>query len=289
MFRVGRFGVVPAAWLGRGDLGVNEIAVLACLSTYADENGWCYPSQSTIARQIKRSRPTVSAIIRSLVELGLVEQHRQFNENGGERSCLYRIRYDMALADGNGNGKPPPVSPPTPPVGRTTPPVEPLTGPVASSTPPVAPSTESNPTEHIPPGESPPAIANSPLKGSLAQKPKLPVPDEWKPSEADAAWALQKFPDVDPTAEAERFVLMAQAQGWTYANTAAGWRLWLMNQFDSKKERPNAAPRSRHEGRSGKAARRTDPGKPEDSGSRSDKNRDIVGKTRERFLSRRSP
>ena len=70
----GRFGMIPAALTDCEAVGLDEIGVLAVMSTYADRDGHCRVSQSTLAHILKRSRPWVIKTINTLEGLGLVER-----------------------------------------------------------------------------------------------------------------------------------------------------------------------------------------------------------------------
>jgi Helix-turn-helix domain len=88
----GRWGRAPAWWLQHPDTNLDLIGVLCALCTYADKDGFCEPSQATIARQLKRSRPWVNRVIADLTALGFIEKEmRQRKHNNGTTSCRYRI------------------------------------------------------------------------------------------------------------------------------------------------------------------------------------------------------
>ncbi|MCW2240667.1 helix-turn-helix domain-containing protein [Azospirillum canadense] len=77
--------------LDHPDLGADEIAVFVALARYSDDRGACHPSQSTIARHLRRSRPWVNARLKILADLGLLEKHRHHLPKGGETSCRYHL------------------------------------------------------------------------------------------------------------------------------------------------------------------------------------------------------
>jgi len=73
------------------EVGADEIAVLAVLSTYTGRDGTCWPSQSTLAGRLKRSRPWVISVLNELERLGLIRRERRHAKGGAMRSCLYEI------------------------------------------------------------------------------------------------------------------------------------------------------------------------------------------------------
>ena len=92
-----RWGKVPAWWMGHPGVDADGFAVLAALATYADANGTCSPSQSTIASRLSRSRPWVNRELGRLVEAGLIEKVARSRSNGGTTSCLYRLRMEQSM------------------------------------------------------------------------------------------------------------------------------------------------------------------------------------------------
>ena len=114
-----RFGIIPASLFDHG-LGPAEVALIALLSTYADKNGWCWPSQSTLATKLGRSRAWVISSLKTLQEAKILEITRK---SGG--ISKYRISYD-ACHPTNTSRQPADTeqyqeqegSPPTPPKTR---------------------------------------------------------------------------------------------------------------------------------------------------------------------------
>ncbi len=96
------WGKVYAWWRDHPAINADRFCVLATLATYADRDGYCDPSQATIAKKMQRSRPWVNGVVASLAQAGFIEKTaRRRRHNNGETSCLYRIlSFDehMALA-----------------------------------------------------------------------------------------------------------------------------------------------------------------------------------------------
>lgn len=74
------------------DLPHRAVAVYIYLYDRANKNGECWPSVSTIAKEIKLSQATVRRAIKDLRELGLIETTQRYRTKGGTSTLLYRLR-----------------------------------------------------------------------------------------------------------------------------------------------------------------------------------------------------
>lgn len=89
-----KFCVLPLNAFLDKRITLATIRVLGVLSSYADKNRQCYPSQSTVAEQLGVSRQAVNFQVKRLKKLGYLEVTRRKDEKSGrETSCLYRIVY----------------------------------------------------------------------------------------------------------------------------------------------------------------------------------------------------
>src|SRR5258708_1835816 len=70
---VTRWGTVPAWWLHHPAVDADKFAILAAMATYADREGVCNPSQATLAKWLKRSRPWVNRIVADLAKIRLAD------------------------------------------------------------------------------------------------------------------------------------------------------------------------------------------------------------------------
>ena len=95
--RSGRFAIVPALAVEDRRIGNAAFRVLACLGTYADKNGWCWPSAKTIGTRLDLSRTTVIEHIKALAKLGYLEIHQNWRQDGGYARNAYRLLFDRAL------------------------------------------------------------------------------------------------------------------------------------------------------------------------------------------------
>lgn len=230
-----RWGRIPAWWLDHPDLDADGLAVLAALSTYADEAGVCWPSQATLAGKLKRSRPTVNRILGRLEALGLVGIEHRRSANGGRLSCRYRLVLIAGnAADAKARGD----------AGVDSP------ADSATDSPCSAASHEQPEPEQIP--DTLHRCADE-RTVSVAE----PVPEDWMPPTADREWAAGRFPDLDVDGHAERFVQQCRAHGYRYRDPAAAWRSWLLQ------DAARMAPQLAASGRGARAAsRRSTPAAP---------------------------
>jgi len=128
--RSGRFAIVPAQAVEDRRIGNAAFRVLACLGTYADRAGWCWPSAKTIGARLELSRTTVIDHIKALAKLGYLEIHQNRRKDGGAATNAYRLLFDRALFEVQDRlemdaeeGSPPVGSPDTPLSAHPTPPV----------------------------------------------------------------------------------------------------------------------------------------------------------------------
>ena len=83
---MGYFDSVYAA-----DLPHRAVAVYMYLKDRTNQEGVCWPSIKTIARELKLSRATVCRALEDLCRAGLLVKSERWRENGGGASNLYRI------------------------------------------------------------------------------------------------------------------------------------------------------------------------------------------------------
>lgn len=205
-----RWGRIPAWWLDHPDLDADGLAVLAALSTYADETGVCWPSQTTLASKLKRSRPTVNRLVGRLEAMGLLVVEHRKAANGGRLSCRYRLC----------------LTPKTPLTQGSTAPDSSLDSPCSAA------SQKQVQIKQIPDSLSPceherMAVADA------EDTDRHSVSNGWTPSASDRAWAAQRFPKADLDGHAELFRHRCQAHGYRYKDVGAAWRSWLLQDLSS--------------------------------------------------------
>lgn len=223
-----RWGKIPAWWMEHDGVDADGVAVLAALATFADRQGRCWPSQTTLAGKLKRSRAWVNKTIAKLAEAGLVEVKDRWSDSGGRLSSLYVLALEQ-------NGEP--ARQPKKPEHRT-----------------VQSATRRTPAPH---DDTPVTVADIPCHAERQEhrnpeqnpdshtmrerEPVRDVPADWMPDADDLAWARGRFGDVDLARHVEGFVLRCQAHGYRYRGIGAAWRAWLMQDAAAGRA-PVAAP-----------------------------------------------
>jgi len=216
-----RWGRIPAWWLDHPDLDADGLAVLAALSTYADDMGVCWPSQATLAGKLKRSRPTVNRILGRLEALGLVAIEHRRSASGGRLSCRYRLALTVTGNTGANAGE----------GARVDSPAD-----SATDSPCPAASHEQPEPEQIPDTLHKRAGGGK----SVGREPAaaVSVAEDWTPSATDREWAAARFPAVDLDRHAERFVQQCRAHGYRYRDVPAAWRSWLLQDMARMAQQP---------------------------------------------------
>lgn len=102
-----RFSAIPSAAIDDERLTGADLNVLAALGYHTCKDGWCWPSQETIAKKARLSRQFVVQSMKRLIRWGYVE--RYIPENGDLSKIKYRVILDVAAAPAE--EKPQPVAP----------------------------------------------------------------------------------------------------------------------------------------------------------------------------------
>ena len=77
--------------LYRMDLPHRAISVYRYLADRANKDGICWPSISTIAKDLKLSESTTRRAICDLRKAGLIQTEQRHRENGGNSSLQYKL------------------------------------------------------------------------------------------------------------------------------------------------------------------------------------------------------
>lgn len=194
--RHGRLTIFQAAAVDDERLGNAAFRVLAALGTYSDENGWCFPTQNTLAARLRITRQAVSKSLHQLEELGYITIHFQYADDKAQKGSKYRLCLDYL-----------PERPPQPDVA----PPQPDIAPPATSE--VAPPATSEVAHNVP-----------------SKRPKITRamdPDSFAPTPLDLKWARQQYPDVDIGLQTDMFLDHARATGRIVKDWSAAWKNWI--------------------------------------------------------------
>ncbi len=218
-----RIAVLHEHFIAHPNTTADEIAVLTTLALHASRtDSTCFPTQGLLATLLGRSRPWVNKVINRLVELGLVERTHRTRNDGGDRSCLYRL----VLPAG--------VSNPVPKAKGTV---------IASQQHDTGSHTDDSitPVQELK-QDAQTASASDILSPSSINRPsELVMPsDDWQPSDDDLIWACNTHPTADLQAHTDRFLNRCQAKGYRYRPDGIGraWRSWLTDDLARAKSAP---------------------------------------------------
>lgn len=85
---------MPLWWIEQPGLDAPKLGLLAVLASYArQDKPTCFPSQSTLAERVGRSRAWVNAALADLCDIGIIEKRSRFRADQGRTSSLYTIRF----------------------------------------------------------------------------------------------------------------------------------------------------------------------------------------------------
>lgn len=250
-----RWGKTPAWWQWHPDIDLEILGLLSILATYADDEGYCDPSQRTLGKRAHRCRRNINALVARAEALRprvLVKEART-RRNGGTTSCLYQIvreaPADFALWFAADRGETPvngDVEAPVPDgahapgtavptqnqrqadQNNTTRPIPRETGSGSASEDPVLPKAE-------PPGSE-----------VLEAEPPRPWEDErgrltraWQPGPEVVSEAFRLYPDADLEEHTALFVSRSRSKRYRHDDPDESWLAWLIE--DQRKARQRAA------------------------------------------------
>jgi hypothetical protein len=195
-------------------MDLDRWGVLTTLALYADEEGLCYPSQATIARALKMSRPWVNRVIGDLAEAGLIRKtSRTRASNGGTTSCEYRLITDPNELVG-----------PNDPVARETHSCH--LGDRGCH------RDDTTQSKHKQNNLARPAARDTAEKqagSKRADAEREPVPADWAPSADTMEKARAVSPNEDLEAHAAMFANRSRSKGYLFAKGRVddAWLAWL--------------------------------------------------------------
>jgi len=232
-----RWGKAHAWWLQLPDMDADRWCVMTALATYANEDGVCHPSQATLARWLKRSRPWVNRVIGELAGAGLIRKiARTRTGNAGTTSCEYRIVTHPSGLETRQQHVP----------GAMLTCHGPDTARHDDDTPCQDRDRNQLETKHNQPARS--TIRNSASSENAGTEAKGrsgdTVPEDWKPSTKAMEAARALCPDADLEAHAMMFTARSRAKGYLWRQDCMddAWLAWLAEDRirDGQRERRRA-------------------------------------------------
>jgi len=92
---VGRFSIIPSRAVLDTELPRPALLLLNALGIYSDKDGWCWPSQETLAELTEHSQQWVSKYILVLEKRNYVNVTRERDPSTGNwKGNCYQIRFD---------------------------------------------------------------------------------------------------------------------------------------------------------------------------------------------------
>jgi hypothetical protein len=218
-----RYGIVHASWSEHDDIGADEIAVLATLSTYADRAGWCGVGQTTLGERLKRSRSWTNKVLQRLDQAGVIKI-QQLRDRGRIVGCRYLILGHAGICKDQAGEV------------AVTSDGDQVASPVADR---VAGRHTESPQTHQ---DSPSLRVNAAGEGGGFREsvgettsPQALAPMDWQPSAEDLAYARAQRPDLDGRLAAitQKFIHATRSRGQRFADVSAAWRCWVLRERTS--------------------------------------------------------
>jgi hypothetical protein len=279
-----RYGIVHASWSEHDDIGADEIAVLATLSTYADRAGWCGVGQTTLGDRLKRSRSWTNKVLQRLDQAGVIKI-QQLRDRGRIVGCRYLILGHAGICKDQAAGAGFPDLNPGDPAGEVA---VTSAGDQAASyvADRVAGRHTDSPQTHR---DSLSLRVNAAGEGggfgeSVGETTSIHAltPVDWQPSADDLAYASAQRPDLDGRLAVitQKFIHATRSRGQRFADVSAAWRCWVLRERTSPDHDSQPGTSSHVHNRADRAER------PPASGIAA-RNRDTARDCLERVLARR--
>lgn len=222
-----------------------DVRVLAALGTFTNRQGWCRPSQTTIAKRIGLNRSTVNVSIKALVAAGYVQTVKQARDNGAQTVSLYRVLMDLPApeaVDEMTEGAEildfePVVHANTTAVSKDN------TQGVAATGPKQPQNTDPTVSQdNTPPlaGTTPPVVHGQhrtfPLETKKLVSGPVRLPGNWSPRQAEVQFGVQGgLSEAEVHAAAEHMRDWAEANNKRKANWDLTFRNWLRTAISDAK------------------------------------------------------
>ena len=87
-------------FLYQSDLPHRALSVYVYLDDRANKDGECWPSITTIAKELKLSQSTVRRALNDLRKANFIETEQRYRKNDAKSSLLYKLKCPKNEADG---------------------------------------------------------------------------------------------------------------------------------------------------------------------------------------------
>lgn len=208
---VGRFSIIPSRAVLDSDLPRPALLLLNALGIYGDKDGWCWPSQGTLAVLTGHSQQWVSKYLLVLEKRDYVTVNRERDpKTGNWKGNRYQIRFDSHTT-------PEVVRHTTPGSSTAKPPLEVVKKDLTEKAPMNAPLVEAT-IEMESHWDALSRIFGPPTKGQESLQGRLVVAAKaWPVSEIDRRAGL--YP---PSLPGMKFTLAAFEKHWEWLASPAG-------------------------------------------------------------------
>lgn len=241
-----RWGKVAAWWQWHPDIDIEILGLLSILATYADDDGYCDPSQKTIAKRAHRCRRSINALIARAEALHprvLIKESRR-RSNGGTTSCRYQIvreappEFAVWFAENRGNKR------------ASTPRNEHAHTPEHEGAHGVGTDVHTKNQPQLTQNQNTRGEARAGSEKSAQQQERGPVgwetsdsrmPRSWQPCQEVIAEARRLFPAADVAEQTILFVSSCRSKGYSVTpdNADDTWLRWFIE--DQRKARATAS------------------------------------------------
>lgn len=243
--------VQERVWKGSAHAG-SELLLLLAIADFADNDGWAYPSVSTLAAMCRTTSRYAIKLLEALTRSGELEVGKNQGPMGrGGRTNLYRIVLERLEGGGKAVHQGTPVQPPEAvnQSSRVQAAEAVTSGAVVNQGSGVNSGSRSGE-----PGCREVVHQSSPKPSENRQEPERGravrsatplgsrIPPDWKPSAEDIDFCRQRRPDLDLDQVAETFRdhwSALSGKGATKLDWSATWRNWVRRERSS----PGAAAR----------------------------------------------
>lgn len=183
-----------------------KLVLLALANRTNQETGLCFPGQELLGQECSMSARTIRRHLKTLEAAGLVRRRpRMLGEGRGRTSDEYRLAFYDQADKLSGKSRP---------TGQT--------------------ETTNRSNQDDQPDTGDRVTVREPKENRKSR----PVPDGWRPADHLRSELAAKYPTLNISQEAEKFVEWHGAKGSKFVDHAKAFRLWCRNAVKYQAEKP---------------------------------------------------